>query len=76
MRGNRANFRLVEERMRHDIPTLNASFTVTSLIHKQEFYNPNPILKLASVYEGVAYASGIFMGEQVTGTAWNEQQIL
>lgn len=60
-------------RMRVDIPKLDASFTVTSLIANQEFYNP--ITAVGAVYEGVASAEGYFAGVQVKGTAWSEQQI-
>ena len=43
--------------------------TVKSLIDGQEFLLPTG----GGIYEGVAAASGSFLGQQVTGTAWNEQ---
>lgn len=46
----------------------DAKLTVTSLIESQEF-----ALNPGSVYEGVARAVGVFNGQPVTGTAWNEQ---
>ena len=46
-----------------------ATLTVKSLIDGQEFLLPTG----GGIYEGVAAASGIFLGQQVTGTAWNEQ---
>jgi hypothetical protein len=53
-----------------EIPAFAASLTVTSLIDAQEFPVEN-----ASVYEGVAAATGTFRHEPVTGTAWNEQEV-
>jgi len=53
------------------IPSFDADFTVTSLVDGQDFPFPGG---LADTYEGVAVASGKFMGEKVHGTAWNEQQ--
>jgi predicted secreted hydrolase len=46
----------------------DASLTVTSLIESQEF----PVAT-GPIYEGVARASGVFNGQEVSGTAWNEQ---
>jgi len=46
----------------------DASLTVTSLIESQEF----PVTG-GAIYEGVARASGVFNGQEVSGTAWNEQ---
>ncbi|WP_211462318.1 lipocalin-like domain-containing protein [Collimonas silvisoli] len=56
-----------------EIPALNASFTVTSLIPGQEFWNPQ--IARSQVYEGVALAEGVFDGEPVSGQAWNEQHL-
>jgi hypothetical protein len=52
------------------IPAFDASLEVESLMDQQEFANPG-----GSVYEGVAKASGSFLGREVQGTAWNEQNI-
>lgn len=52
-----------------EIPGFNASILVTSLVDAQEFPGTAP------VYEGVATASGVFQGQQVSGTAWNEQAL-
>ena len=46
-----------------------AKLTVKSLIDGQEFLLPTG----GGIYEGVAAASGTFLGQQVSGTAWNEQ---
>jgi predicted secreted hydrolase len=54
-----------------NIPSFAANFTVTSLLDDQDFPFPGG---LADTYEGVAVASGKFMGHDVHGTAWNEQQ--
>ncbi len=51
-----------------DIPSFHASIVVTSLFDDQEFSFPS-----ASIYEGVAEASGTFRHENVTGTAWIEE---
>jgi hypothetical protein len=56
-----------------EIPALRASLTVTSLLPGQLFQNPD--IPGAQVYEGVARAEGVFEGEPVAGTAWNEQQL-
>jgi predicted secreted hydrolase len=53
-----------------EIPAFAAHFTVTSLVDEQNF--PFPYGQI-DTYEGVAVASGKFMGQQVHGTAWNEQ---
>jgi predicted secreted hydrolase len=52
------------------------TLTVTSLIDDQEFRLQAPVqgkLVKTGIYEGVAAASGMFLGQQVSGTAWNEQ---
>ena len=54
-----------------EIPEFDGAFTVTSLIDDQDFPFPGGI---ADTYEGVATAKGTFMGHEVHGTAWNEQQ--
>ena len=46
-----------------------ATLTVKSLVDGQEFLLPTG----GGIYEGVAAASGTFLGQKVTGTAWNEQ---
>lgn len=51
-----------------EIPAFDASFTVRSLVESQEF-------TFGPVYEGVASAEGVFNGEKVSGTAWNEQAL-
>lgn len=57
-----------------DIPSFNASITVTSLMDSQEFVSKFLLFFLISeVYEGVASAKGTFLGQDVRGTAWNEQ---
>jgi predicted secreted hydrolase len=61
-----------------DIPSFNASIIVTTLLPDQEFTSTIkildfPILVTGEVYEGVATASGTFLGQAVSGTAWNEQ---
>jgi len=53
-----------------EIPAFAAHFTVTSLVDDQDF--PFPVGQV-DTYEGVAVASGKFMGHDVHGTAWNEQ---
>jgi len=53
-----------------DIPSFDATIIVTSLMDAQEF----PV-KGGPVYEGVASASGTFEGQEVSGTAWNEQTL-
>lgn len=53
-----------------EIPAFAAHFTVTTLLDDQDF--PFPIGQI-DTYEGVAVASGVFMGREVHGTAWNEQ---
>jgi predicted secreted hydrolase len=52
-----------------EILPFQATLTVKSLMDDQEF----PVPGGAGVYEGVAAASGTFLGQQVSGTAWNEQ---
>src|SRR5258708_33663316 len=54
-----------------EIPAFHAALVVTSPVDGQDF--PLPRLK-ADTYEGVATASGTFMGHPTHGTAWNEQQ--
>jgi Lipocalin-like domain len=56
-----------------DLPSFNAAITVTSLMDSQEFVSKLGPFLISEVYEGVASASGTFMGQDVTGTAWNEQ---
>jgi hypothetical protein len=61
-----------------DIPSFNASIVVTTLLPDQEFTTTIKIfginlLTTSEVYEGVASASGTFLGQPVSGTAWNEQ---
>ncbi|HUD89389.1 MAG TPA: lipocalin family protein, partial [Xanthobacteraceae bacterium] len=56
---------------RIQIPFYGADLTVTSLVAGQEF--PNGPGK--GVYEGVAIASGTFLGQPASGTAWNEQAL-
>jgi hypothetical protein len=56
-----------------DIPSFNATITVTSLVASQELVSKLRPFLISEVYEGVASAKGIFMGQDVTGTAWNEQ---
>ena len=56
-----------------DIPSFEASFTVTSLMDDQAFTLP-PLLGVGDNYEGIAKAVGTFCGAMVHGTAWNEQQ--
>jgi len=53
-----------------EIPAFAAQLHVTSLLDDQDFPFPGG---LADTYEGVAAASGKFMGHDVHGTAWNEQ---
>jgi predicted secreted hydrolase len=53
-----------------EIPAFAAHLTVISLLDDQNF--PFPYGKI-DTYEGVAVASGKFMGHDVHGTAWNEQ---
>jgi len=54
---------------RVEIPSFDATLVVTTLFDSQEFPVPT-----ASVYEGVADATGTFQGKSVTGTAWIEQE--
>jgi hypothetical protein len=56
-----------------DLPSFNAAITVTSLLDSQEFVSKLGPFLISEVYEGVASAKGTFMGQDVTGTAWNEQ---
>ena len=49
-----------------EIPSFDATLTVTSLVDAQEFV-------FGPVYEGVAGVTGTFEGVTVTGDAWNEQ---
>lgn len=51
-----------------EILPFQATLTVTSLMDDQAFSATG-----GGVYEGVAAASGMFQGQQVSGTAWNEQ---
>jgi len=51
-------------------PACQAKLTVVSLMDDQEFPN---VGAPGGIYEGVAAASGTFLGQQVSGTAWNEQ---
>jgi predicted secreted hydrolase len=51
-----------------EIPSFDASFTVTTRLVDQEF-----ALSGAPIYEGTAGVSGEILGEQVTGDAWIEQ---
>jgi hypothetical protein len=53
-----------------DIPAFGASLVVDTLMDAQEFPVPG-----GPVYEGIATASGVFEGRNVTGTAWNEQAL-
>ncbi|MDB5929108.1 MAG: secreted hydrolase-like protein [Polaromonas sp.] len=53
-----------------EIPSFNASLTVTSLMDSQEFPVPT-----RPTYEGVASVTGTFEGKTVSGTAWNEQSV-
>jgi predicted secreted hydrolase len=50
-----------------EILPFQATLTVASLMDGQEFPTGG------GIYEGVAAASGTFLGQQVSGTAWNEQ---
>jgi predicted secreted hydrolase len=54
-----------------EIPSCDATLIVKSLVDEQDFPFPGGI---ADTYEGVASAHGTFLGEDVHGTAWNEQQ--
>lgn len=47
------------------------TLTIKSLLCDQEF----PPGLSAAVYEGVAAATGTFLGQNVSGTAWNEQAL-
>jgi len=52
------------------------TLTVTSLMDAQEFPSHALVggkIVQSGIYEGVAAASGTFQGQQVSGTAWNEQ---
>ncbi len=51
-------------------PACQATLTVVTLMDDQEFPN---LSGPGGIYEGVAVASGTFLGQQVSGTAWNEQ---
>lgn len=53
-----------------EILPVQAKLTVVSLMDDQEFPN---VSEPGGIYEGVAVASGTFQGQQVSGTAWNEQ---
>lgn len=55
---------------RVEIPSFDADLHVETLVDSQEFPVPG-----ASVYEGVAEATGTFRGKRVRGTAWNEQEL-
>lgn len=57
-----------------EIPELNASLTVRSLIPNQEIWNKE--LANSQIYEGVAFAEGFFDGKRCSGHAWNEQSLL
>lgn len=52
-----------------DIPDFGASIAVSTPVDDQAF-----LAYGAYVYEGLATASGTFDGQQVDGTAWNEQR--
>lgn len=54
-----------------EIKEFGASLVVASLIDNQEFV----LSKSHGIYEGVAAASGTFLGRPVSGTAWNEQAL-
>jgi predicted secreted hydrolase len=54
-----------------DIKEFGASLVVKSLIDNQEFV----LGKSHGIYEGAAAASGTFLGQPVSGTAWNEQAL-
>jgi predicted secreted hydrolase len=54
-----------------DIAAFDASLTVSSLVDAQEF----PVGFGVGVYEGVAAASGTFLGQAASGTGWNEQAL-
>lgn len=51
------------------IPSFGAQFTVKSLMTAQDFPGTPD-----TIYEGVASVTGSLMGQQVQGTAWNEQK--
>src|SRR4051794_8919766 len=53
-----------------EILPVQATLTIVSLMDDQEFPN---VGAPGGIYEGVAVASGTFLGQQVSGTAWNEQ---
>jgi predicted secreted hydrolase len=55
---------------RVELPSFDADLHVVTLVDSQEFPVPG-----ASVYEGVAEATGTFRGKCVRGTAWNEQEL-
>jgi len=54
---------------RVEIPAFGAELLVTSLLPQQNFPTPGG----ADIYEGVSTVAGIFDGQIVKGTAWNEQ---
>lgn len=56
------------QQFRIDIPSFDASLTVTTRVQDQEFIVPG-----APVYEGTADVEGRFLGKQVGGDAWMEQ---
>ncbi len=54
-----------------EIPFYGAVLTVSSLVDGQEFSTgPGN-----GIYEGIATASGTFLGQPASGTAWNEQAL-
>jgi predicted secreted hydrolase len=53
-----------------EILPVQATLKVVSLMDAQEFPN---VGSPGGIYEGVAAASGTFLGQKVSGTAWNEQ---
>lgn len=56
-----------------EILPFQATLTVVSLMDDQEFPVDDGKGGKKGIYEGVAAASGTFQGQQVSGTAWNEQ---
>ncbi|MGB9369400.1 MAG: lipocalin-like domain-containing protein [Xanthobacteraceae bacterium] len=57
-----------------EILPFKATLTVKTLMDDQEFpVDDGKGGAKGGVYEGVAVASGTFQGQQVSGTAWNEQ---
>jgi predicted secreted hydrolase len=60
-----------------DLPSFDASFRVKTLMNDQEFVSTINLivfqLVTGEVYEGVATATGTFMDQPASGTAWIEQ---